>query len=710
MHTEGSSARSPPPTAGVLAHWSVTSPTVPTKEDISFSETKPISLRFPSKRIRAYQRELAQPGLNGENYIICAPTGCGKTLVATIIISEHFRQRQERGERGKVIFMVKTQQLAHQQKERLEQDLEGARVTKVVGDSELLLASLVPSIDLIVCTAGKLCNELRAKMLTMGQFSLLVVDECHHTVGSDYYSEVMEFYLLEKLRGDPSKVPQVIGLTASPGAGKGKSPTLVKAINHQFDLCAHLDASSGIKMVTENMEELLANTNKPDHILTVLEHRSCSEPFYGLILNEMERLESLIKGVPPFNRHSFQYGKWIELEKEAAEMRKSSEERNRISILEHLSLYYLALITYEDFNSEDAIEVLKGKEEYPEEQATPTEQDLNVSHATLLSQLSHLPVVSNPLLIGVEDILVNQFSKTPESKGIFFVREIRHTQYVQRWVESRPNLRSLVRIASIMGYTRAGMTKEHQLEVIRGFREGKYNLLVSTSILEEGIDVAACNLVIRFQVMSNEIAEVQAQGRARAIESMMYTIISSQSDKEFHQIIIEEKKELALKAPSFVTDLCMSPKFKAKQEEILIQRDTREKALATRKQLWKPEDVSVVCKKCKTTACMGNDVFLFEVTYHVVPSSKFRETKMERRPHHRARTYGNVHFCYKIYCRKCSQDWGVWVWSSKQCLQFPVLKCESFTFHHKDDVHRGKKWGEVPFTIPQLPEDFDYDN
>lgn len=40
--------------------------------------------------IRSYQWELAFPGLSGQNYIICAPTGTGKTHVAGLIISEPF--------------------------------------------------------------------------------------------------------------------------------------------------------------------------------------------------------------------------------------------------------------------------------------------------------------------------------------------------------------------------------------------------------------------------------------------------------------------------------------------------------------------------------------------------------------------------------------------------------------------------------------------
>ena len=689
-----------------VMQWTSSIGTAPTTEDSTASEPKPISLSMPSEEIRAYQKELAQPGLDGGNYIICAPTGSGKTLVAAMIISEHLKKGQEIGVQRKVLFLVKTQQLAHQQKDQLEKYVRGARTAKVLGEGDqMLIAPILPTMDLIVCTAGKICNELKNKKVFISQFSLLVVDECHHTVGSDQYSEVLEFYLVEKFRAN-AKIPQVIGLTASPGAGRGRSPTLLKAISHQFLLCAHLNARCGIKVVTDNIDELFHYTKKPDHILRELKSRGSADAFTDLIIQAMKKLEEVIKCLSPFKQNSIQYKRWVEIEREAAEVNKSPEERDRISALEHLDQYYHALITYEDFTYNDAMEILKETECFPQDQATPTEQLLNASHEALLLQLTQLPSINNPLLEGVERILYDQFKAKPNSKAIFFVREIRHTGYVLRWIESRPSLSSLIRASTIVGYTRGGITKEQQLEAIRGFRSDKYNLLVSTSVLEEGIDVAACNLVIRFQTMTNEIAEVQAQGRARALESKMYTIMSSKSEKQCLQLINEEKKLLALKAPSFVTELCKTPRFDEKQEAILAEREARERANALRKQLWKPEDVDVVCKKCKVLACKGSDIYKFE-THYVVPSDTFRQTKMDRRPHHKTAMFGNMHSPYKIYCRKCNTEWGNWSWWASQCVEYPVLKCTSFTFYYKNEVLSGKQWKKVQFEIKPLPLNYD---
>lgn len=49
--------------------------------------------------------------------------------------------------------------------------------------------------------------------------------------------------------------------------------------------------------------------------------------------------------------------------------------------------------------------------------------------------------------------------------------------------------------------------------MIKQFREGALNLLFSTSVAEEGLDIPECNIVVRYGLMTNEIAMMQVLPR-----------------------------------------------------------------------------------------------------------------------------------------------------------------------------------------------------
>jgi len=82
-----------------------------------------------------------------------------------------------------------------------------------------------------------------------------------------------------------------------------------------------------------------------------------------------------------------------------------------------------------------------------------------------------------------------------------------------------------------MHFSEPAITIEEQMTAVESFREGKYNVLISTSVTEEGFDTPACNVVVAFDAPDSLKSYIQMKGRARQKNSTFF-ILAHKSKKE----------------------------------------------------------------------------------------------------------------------------------------------------------------------------------
>ncbi|KAH9734176.1 Endoribonuclease Dicer [Citrus sinensis] len=70
-------------------------------------------------------------------------------------------------------------------------------------------------------------------------------------------------------------------------------------------------------------------------------------------------------------------------------------------------------------------------------------------------------------------------------------------------------------------------SRKKQNEIVEEFRRGLVNVIVATSILEEGLDVQSCNLVIMFDPSRTVCSFIQSRGRARMQNSDYLLMLKS---------------------------------------------------------------------------------------------------------------------------------------------------------------------------------------
>ncbi|MHA1328417.1 MAG: helicase-related protein, partial [Promethearchaeota archaeon] len=101
-----------------------------------------------------------------------------------------------------------------------------------------------------------------------------------------------------------------------------------------------------------------------------------------------------------------------------------------------------------------------------------------------------------------------------------------------------------------------GLTQNMQLKILNGFKSGKYNVLISTNVGEEGLDIAECDIVIFYDVLTSEIRYIQRKGRtARQRPGKVFILYSKNTRDEVYLKILDNKTKkmfINLKNKNFI--------------------------------------------------------------------------------------------------------------------------------------------------------------
>jgi endoribonuclease Dicer len=79
---------------------------------------------------------------------------------------------------------------------------------------------------------------------------------------------------------------------------------------------------------------------------------------------------------------------------------------------------------------------------------------------------------------------------------------------------------------------------KRQQDIVSAFRKGEFNVLISTSVGEEGLDFPACDLVVRFDPLLTMIGYVQSRGRARHKQSKYVVMIDETSPQDREKYLV----------------------------------------------------------------------------------------------------------------------------------------------------------------------------
>ncbi|XP_060093158.1 antiviral innate immune response receptor RIG-I [Heteronotia binoei] len=678
---------------------------------------------FP-KKARSYQNELAQPALNGKNTIICAPTGSGKTFVSLMICDYHLHNRPA-GAKGKVVFLATKVPVYEQQKEVFQEHFERTSysVAGICGETaaNTPVAMVIEGNDITVMTPQILVNCLNDGTLpSLSMFTLMIFDECHNTTGNHPYNVLMSKYLDLKFEHAETPLPQIVGLTASLGVGSAKN--LEETIEHICTVCASLSAQV-ISTVKENTKDLEEVVWKPKKSIKLIEKRpqSC---FVDIISHMMSETEDLAKKIYPIDTLSHikcrsfgtqKYEQWIvDVQKRCSVLQLPDKEKeSRICralfiYTEHLRRYNDTLIINEDARTQDALAYLKeffvnirsgGFDEIEEKLASNFEDKLPEMNAISQDEYNE-----NPKLEELTFILEEEYRLKPQTRSILFVKTRALAAALKNWIEESPQLKHL-KPDVLMGRGKrnqnTGMTLPNQKGVLNSFKSnGDSKLLIATSVADEGIDIAQCNLVLLYEYTGNVIKMIQVRGRGRAKDSKCILVTSKRdrAETEKNNMLKEELMNKAIEKLQKWDEATLAQKINDLQMRLKQKQDSKKKESP---QKAKAGSRKLLCRKCKKFACDSEDIRVIEGAHHTVINENFRQLYITR-PHEKARCYSNFEKRCKLYCsdEKCQHDWGITV-RYMTLDDLPIIKVESFIVQDvvSGTQHLFRKWKDVDFAM-----------
>lgn len=461
---------------------------------------------------RLYQQVLAADVLKKGNTMIVAPTALGKTIVATLVAAD----RLEKVKNSKILVLAPSKPLAIQHESTFKEFLTVpcSSITGAVKTDERV--KRWEESQIICATPQTVESDLLKGRYSLKDVSLVVFDECHHGVGSYSYVYLASRYVKE------SKFNLILGLTASPGSDKEKIKevcdnlyiqSIVVKTEEDNDVRPYFNPVAidwvRVKMSSE-LEKIKTHVDKAIKIrLKGLKNmgviRTVSVNKLD-ILKARGRVQSAIaRSVNP-KKECFQA---ISILSAVINIQHSQE-----------LIETQGVVTFNKY-----VARLRKKKT---KAAKSLIQDPNFGKAIYLAREAEKHGLEHPKLKKVTDIIKKELGQNGQTKlqSDRYVKDAdQKSSKIMVFTQYRDSLEMIhqklekegIKSAKFFGQAsrdgEKGLTQKEQKEIIKAFKIGEYDVLLSTSVAEEGIDIPAVDLVILYEPVPSEVRMIQRRGR-----------------------------------------------------------------------------------------------------------------------------------------------------------------------------------------------------
>lgn len=466
---------------------------------------------------RPYQQDLFEKAKES-NTICVLPTGSGKTLVSCLLIS--YVKGLKENENKKTLFLVPTRPLVVQQRDYIEAYFKDTNQDYTVGsygsnaEDVVTLDENVSEVsgldwksrDVYVSTPQVVLSAMQHSDLRIENIDLIVFDECHHARKDHPYRLIVsDFYK----PCDAKARPRMLGLTASVVL------TLRAFAPEMRELELNLDCkikSTELPINNDGAQVMISEYRNNSSVLDEKApvHLKCANDI-GEWCQDLLGLLALNGKINPADASDKPMQIW-NLFAEKRETGNSNGGNN------------------EKGEGDDSIE--NGADNGNEDNDYPP------SPLLLPPPIPEdLGCLTNKARLLIKTLEEWDHVDASQFKGIIFCKErikaVCLSLLLSIASKTNPKL-GYLRVSPFMSHS--SMSKTVQNNILDRFRRGEINTIVSTSVLEEGLDVPECNVVIRYDLDETIKSMIQSKGRARAEESVFILLCPDDDPKKDNYI------------------------------------------------------------------------------------------------------------------------------------------------------------------------------
>lgn len=469
---------------------------------------------------RDYQLLAAAAALK-HNTLVVMPTALGKTFVAALLVAHYLKTQPQK----KILFLTPTKPLADQQAHRMAEVLDVPPESVIVVTGSVSPAKRQPmyeSAKIICGTPQTVEHDALSHKLKFPDFSLVVFDEAHRAVGDYAY-----VFLGELAQHSPARV---LGLTASPSSQKEK----IQLICHNLGI-THLE----LKHENDPSVSKYAQPVKLDFLFVDLpdEFKSIQNLLRSMLSETLGDLKELGFAETANTANVNKRDLLAMRAKISAAIPKNPAAYKAASLHARAMNVAHALDLLESQGTDALHSFLEGLKtrKTKSKAVTGLLSDFRVTKLLAQSDALMAQGVVHPKIGRLKSLVSDAVSA---GKTLIVFAHYRDT--ADRLTQE---LNTLSGVSAKMLVGRAGMTQKTQKALLDEFRAKAFNVLVCTSVGEEGLDIEAVDQVIFYEAVPSEIRSIQRRGRAGRVRAGNAVVLLAKNTKDEAFFWIAKRKE-----------------------------------------------------------------------------------------------------------------------------------------------------------------------